>query len=96
MTNQLPKNIQISENVLFQQISGECVLLNMESEQYFGLDEVGARIWELLSEDGDTEKAIQKLLAEYEIDEVTLRKDVSNLLEELEGEQLIHYITGIK
>ena len=85
----LPKKVQISDNVLFQQISGECVLLNMESEQYFGLDEVGARIWELLAEEEDTQKVLEQLLAEYEVDETTLKQDLSKLLSELETEKLI-------
>lgn len=90
MSNQsLPKTVKVSDNVLFQQINNECVLLNMESEQYFGLDDVGARIWEILSEDGDTEKAIAKLQTEYDTDAETLRKDLSTLLTELESEKLI-------
>jgi len=85
----LPKKVKISENVLFQQINNECVLLDMDSEQYFGLNDVGARIWQILSEDGDTEKALLQLLAEYETDETTLRTDLVNLLTELGNEKLI-------
>jgi hypothetical protein len=85
----LPKKVKISDNVLFQQINNECVLLDMDSEQYFGLNDVGARIWQILSEDGDTEKALSQLLAEYEADEITLRSDMVNLLTELGNEKLI-------
>jgi hypothetical protein len=85
----LPKKVKISDNVLFQQINNECVLLDMDSEQYFGLNDVGARIWQILSEDGDTEKALSLLLAEYETDEITLRTDMVNLLTELGNEKLI-------
>ncbi|MFB9840812.1 PqqD family protein [Mucilaginibacter ginsenosidivorans] len=85
----LPKKVKISDNVLFQQINNECVLLDMDSEQYFGLNDVGARIWQILSEDGDTEKALLQLLAEYETDETTLRTDFVNLLTELGNEKLI-------
>jgi hypothetical protein len=85
----LPKTVKISDNVLFQQINNECVLLNMESEQYFGLDDIGARIWQILSEDGSTEKALTQLQAEYEVDGEILRQDLTNLLSELENEKLI-------
>lgn len=85
----LPKKVKISDNVLFQQINNECVLLDMDSEQYFGLNDVGARIWQILSENGDTEKALSQLLAEYETDEITLRTDMVNLLTELGNEKLI-------
>ncbi len=91
MTNQsLPKKIKVSDNVLFQEINGECVLLNMESEQYFGLGAVGARIWELLGEEeGNTAKVLDQMQAEYEIDHETLKRDFTNLLEEMEREHLI-------
>lgn len=90
MTNQsLPKKIKVSDNVLFQEINGECVLLNMESEQYFGLDEIGTRIWELLTKDGDTETALEHLQNEYEIDREILVRDFADLLEEMKKEHLI-------
>jgi hypothetical protein len=85
----LPKTVKISDNVLFQQINNECVLLDMDSEQYFGLDDIGARIWQLLSEDGDTEKALTLLLTEYETDEKTLRQDLINLITELGNVKLV-------
>lgn len=90
MTNEdLPKTVRISDSVLFQQINNECVLLDMESEQYFGLDDVGARMWQVLSENSDTEKALTLLLAEYDTDEKTMRKDLIKLITELGNEKLI-------
>ena len=85
----LPKTVKISDNVLFQQINNECVLLDMASEQYFGLDDVGARMWQILSENEETEKAVTLLLAEYDIDETTLRQDLLNLITELGNVKLI-------
>ncbi|MBS1522330.1 MAG: PqqD family protein [Bacteroidetes bacterium] len=85
----LPKTVKISDNVLFQQINNECVLLDMDSEQYFGLDDVGARMWQVLSENGDTEQAVTLLLLEYDIDEITLRKDLFNLISELGNVKLV-------
>jgi hypothetical protein len=85
----LPKKVKISDSVLSQQINNECVLLDMDSEQYFGLDDVGARMWQVLSEDGDTEKALATLLAEFDTDEKTLRQDLIKLITELGNEKLI-------
>jgi len=87
----LPKTVKISANVLFQQINNECVLLDMDSEQYFGLDDVGARMWQILSENEDTEKVVTLLLAEYDIDEATLRQDLLNLIAELGNVKLISF-----
>ena len=85
----LPKTVKISNNVLFQQINNECVLLDMDSEQYYGLDDIGARMWQILSENSETEKALTQLLTEYDIDEKTLRQDLLNLITELGNVKLI-------
>ena len=90
MTDQsLPGKIKISDNVLFQQLGAECVLLDMESKQYFGLDEVAGRFWQIVAEDGDTEKALAQLYSEYEVDQETLRQDITAFLDKLEKEKLI-------
>lgn len=90
MTNtSLPARVSISDQVLFQEIEGECVLLDMTGEQYFGLDDVGTRIWQLLVEDGDTEKVLAQLQRVYNVDEATLRTDLAKLLERLSAEGLV-------
>jgi len=90
MTNpSLPTRVSISDHVLFQEIEGECVLLNMASEQYFGLDDVGTRVWQLLVEDGDPAKALSQLQQVYDVDELTLRIDLAKLLAQLSSEGLV-------
>jgi hypothetical protein len=38
------KNITISDKALSQEVNGETVILDLDSESYFGLDEVGTHI----------------------------------------------------
>ena len=85
----LPEKVIISENILFQEIGGECVLLNMDSEQYFGLDNVGAMLWQKLTENNNPAMAIPHILSAYDIDEQTLIRDLANLIQEMEKEKLI-------
>ena len=85
----LPSKIILSDDVLFQEVGEETILLNMQTEQYFGLNFVGTRIWQLLSSDGDAEKALQVLSQEYKADETTLRTDLELLLHELADKKLI-------
>lgn len=85
----LPRHVKVSDNVLFQDIEGECVLLNMDSELYFGLDGVGTRVWQLLSENSSTENAVEKLVTEFEVDKETVRRDLAKLLDELKIEKLV-------
>jgi hypothetical protein len=63
--------------------------LDLASESYFGLDEIGARIWGLLGEGKDVGQVLEVLLQEYEVDRKTLEGDLGELLGELLGAGLI-------
>jgi hypothetical protein len=71
----------VSPGVLSQEVDGETVLLDMNSENYFGLDEVGTRIWQLLSEKKTIRQVVDKLLDEYHADEFTLKEDVAEFVQ---------------
>lgn len=73
----------ISDDVLSQEVSGETVLLDMKSEQYFGLDEVGTRIWQLLREGNSRERVLEVMQNEYEASRRQLAADLDDLLKRL-------------
>jgi len=83
MTDSLPKRVIPSPDVLFRELEGEAVMLDLGSERYFGLDEVGARIWQLLDQHHDVETVVAQVLAEYEVGEEQLRRDLADLIENL-------------
>jgi len=85
----LPKEITVSSDVLFQELGNETVLLDLKNEIYYGLDDVGSRLWRLLTEDGNPATAVVRLLTEYEVDEATLRENISGLVKELHEARLI-------
>lgn len=89
MNEVLPARVAIPETVIFQELSDEVVLLNMASEKYYGLDDVGARMWQLLMEHGDTAAVLTQLCSYYAADEATLRQDLAALLTKLEAEGLV-------
>lgn len=67
----------------------EVVILNLESGKYHGLEDVGARIWELARESrtaGDIEEA---LLAEYDVEPEQCWRDLTNLLHGLADRGLV-------
>ena len=86
---QLPIKVKISEDVFFQQVSGEGVLLDLVSEQYFGLDDISLRIWEILSENESPEHLVNVLLSEYNVTEAVLKQDILNVLETLAVNKLV-------
>ena len=69
-----------TDDVLVQELAGEAVLLDLDSANYFGLNEVGTRVWQILVEHGSPEKAVEILLDEYEVDEEMLREDITMLV----------------
>jgi ornithine carbamoyltransferase len=79
----LSQQAKPSDDVLFQEVGGEAVLLNLASESYFGLDAVGTRIWLLLGEDAKLQHAFEAMLAEYEVDPTVLESDLLALVGKL-------------
>ena len=89
MTIPLSSTFTISTEVLSQEVSGETVLLDLQSESYFGLDAVGTRIWQLLQENNRLQQVFDTMLEEYDVDEKELEKDLNELLDKLLEEKLI-------
>ncbi len=83
--------ITLSEDALSQVVNGETVILDLKSEQYFGLDEVGTRIWQLLEEHGDLQKTLDTMLEEFDVDEDRLKKDLDTLIDKMKENGLLHF-----
>lgn len=81
--------LRVAENVVYRDLADESVLLNLDTGTYFGLDAVGTRLWHLLAEYGSTESAIQTLLAEYDVEELRLQRDVDTLIDQLMAKKLL-------
>lgn len=67
-------------HVLVRFLDRESVLLNLETEQYFGLDETGTRMWQLVTTSANIGAAFQELLAEYDVQPEMLRENLTELL----------------
>lgn len=72
-----------STDVLAQEVGGEAVLLDMTSEQYFGLNPVGARIWALLPECPTLGDVHARLCSEYDADPAQIESDLLTLAQSL-------------
>lgn len=79
----LEGRISTPDGVLFRVIAGEAVVLNLNSESYFGLDEVGTRLWAALTESPSIEAAHRALLEEFEVDADVLRADLDAFVAKL-------------
>ena len=84
--------ISIPDSVLTQELDEEIVLLNLQSEQYFGLDEVGSLIWLMLSATGSVETTLQQLQTLYSVEAPRLRADLLELVEQLAKNGLVEIL----
>jgi len=81
--------IRIPDDVVFRDLAGEAVILNLATGTYFGLDAVGTRIWHLIAEHGSMERVVEIVLSEYDVDEARLRRDLEALTNELRDRGLV-------
>ena len=72
----LDSTASIPADVLVQEVGGETVLLDMAGGQYFGLDPVGTRIWQLLGELGRLRDVHQRLCGELDADHERIAEDL--------------------
>ena len=75
-------------------LGGEVAILNLRAGMYYGLDDVGARVWQLLQEPtvvGDIQATIVR---EYEVEPTRAREDVLALLKQMAEEGLIEVEDG--
>lgn len=85
----LNQKVIFKKTVFTQEIDGEMVLLDMTSEHYFGLDEVGTSIWKAFKDTASLVEVLDILLDEYDIDRENLEKDISFFIKELSDSGLI-------
>jgi hypothetical protein len=79
----LPTRVEIGESVIFQKLNDEAVLLNMSNQQYFGLNDTGARMWELLVTLGEPSEVVARMEQDYSVPAATLQADLESLMKEL-------------
>jgi hypothetical protein len=90
MTNlSIASRVKLSGDVLFQELQGDAVLLDMQSGVYFGLDQIGTRIWNLLGEHKCISDVINVITQEYDVTEQRCSGDVLALVVRLQEQGLL-------
>lgn len=79
----LKENINIPDTVFAQEVDDEMVILDTISEEYFGLDEMAAVIWQHLSETGSLQQTHDAMSETYEVDPQQLEADICRFVQEL-------------
>lgn len=81
----------ISKNsgLLASSLDKEIVMMSVENNEYYGLNKVGSRIWQIIETPTAVERIIDIMMKEYKIDRSTCTADVMEYLNELESKNLI-------
>lgn len=86
-------SIRPHPDVVWRDVDGEVVILNVVTGQYFGLDAVGSQVWILLQSAGQDGLDLQALSAlvtqQFEVDAATAERDLAALVEDLIAQQLL-------
>lgn len=83
------KAVVVPTGTLAREVDGELVIISVAQETYFGLDEVGTRMWQLLTTSARIQDAFDALLEEFDVDATTMAGDLGHLVEGLEAHGLI-------
>lgn len=81
--------VEISGNVLFRDLDGEGVLLNLQTGEYYGLNRVGTEVWRSLLASESVAAIHSHLLEEYEVSPETLWRDLEELVAEMDAKGLV-------
>ncbi len=89
MTASLDQSVRIPDDVVFRELQGEAVILNLESSMYFGLDPVGTRTWQLLETHRSLRAVWEAMQEEFDAPGDTLQADLLTLVDELSKNGLL-------
>ena len=76
-------------DLLYNIIDGEVIMLSVENSEYYGLDRIGSRIWELLEHPISFKALIDKIMDEYEVPETQCKSDTLTFINILIDKKLI-------
>ena len=93
MTISFRDRVKVPDEVLISGLQGESVLLNLESERYFGLDDVGTRMMSVLTNAPSIQAAYETLLEEYDVESEVLRNDLASIIEQLVEQGLVEIVS---
>ncbi|MEL6129345.1 MAG: PqqD family peptide modification chaperone [Cyanobacteria bacterium J06627_3] len=81
--------ISTTPDQIASELGGEAVILNLGTGQYYGLNEVGARVWELIQQPCTFDSILHSLLEEYDVQPDVCKQDLTKILIDMKEACLI-------
>ncbi|BAF73017.1 PqqD family protein [Sulfurovum sp. NBC37-1] len=88
----LNKKVKFADMVFAQEVDGEMVLLDMNSENYFGLDAVGTDIWVAMQQKKNLQEVLESLLEQYDVEEEVIKQDLEAFVHKLVESGLVEVV----
>lgn len=85
----IESRVVVSKDQVSCDLEGEAAILNLKNSVYYGLDPVGARVWQLIQEPTTLAQIRDVLRAEYDVDASQLESDIRDLVEQMAEQGLI-------
>jgi hypothetical protein len=85
----LRSQVRACEDVLFQKLDQEAVLLNLKSGVYFGLDPIGTYIWTVLPESDSLEQVAEAITRVYDVSKERSSEDLLRLIREMLAHEIV-------
>ena len=84
--------VEISDGVIWRDLGGDIVILNVETGVYFGLDGSGGQIWRELAKHGSIEKTFESLQQQFDAEPDELRRDIDEIVNQFVQKRLVRLI----
>jgi Coenzyme PQQ synthesis protein D (PqqD) len=78
-----------TSNIIWSIVDDEALLLDASSGDYFSLNPIGTEIWECLQRGDSLSHIVETIAEKYDVEEVIVRRDVTELIEELRAAKLL-------
>ena len=86
------RRLRAIEGHLFSEMKGEGVILSLKNGKYYGVNTVGASIWKAIQNSTTFQEIQSSVMQEYDVDDITCRKEVLSFLEKMVKEELIEIL----
>jgi len=87
--SRMKRTVHVHASTLHRELQGEGVLLQLDTGEYYGLDDISQRMWALMVEHGDLSVVEARLLDEFEVEPDTLTRDLDRFVDELVARRLV-------
>jgi hypothetical protein len=85
----LNSKVTVASDVVSCDLVEEAALLNLKDGVYYGLNPVGARIWNLLQKPITAGEILEVIIEEYDVEKDIAQADLMELLEQLLEKELV-------